>query len=171
METIKRSGVGQGKGQIGREQRTFMAVKILLFVCSVAKSCLTLWDPMDCSPPGSSVHGILQARILEWVAMFSSRVSSLLRDQTRISCVSYIGRQVLYHRVTWGAQKWVWWVLKKVNMELLYNTAISLLGMYPKGLKAGTKWDFYTPKFIVALFTIFKWQKQLKWSLMEEWIF
>ena len=41
----------------------------------VAKLCLTLCDPMDCSPPGSSVHGILQARILEWVAMPSSRGS------------------------------------------------------------------------------------------------
>ena len=40
------------------------------------QSCLTLWDPMDCSPPGSSVHGILQARILEWVAISSSRGSS-----------------------------------------------------------------------------------------------
>ena len=38
-------------------------------VCTVAQSCLTLWDPLDCSPPGSSVHGILQARILEWVAI------------------------------------------------------------------------------------------------------
>ena len=43
--------------------------------CSVAKSCLTLCDPMDCSSPGSSVHGILQARILEWVAMpFSKEI-------------------------------------------------------------------------------------------------
>ena len=41
--------------------------------CSVAKLCLTLCDPMDCSPPGSSVHAILQARILEWVAISSSR--------------------------------------------------------------------------------------------------
>ena len=64
--------------------------------CSVAKSCLTLCDPMDCSPLGSSVHGILQARILEWVAMFSSRVSSQPRDKTRISCVSCISRWVLY---------------------------------------------------------------------------
>ena len=39
----------------------------------VTQSCLTLWDPMDCSPPGSSIHEILQARILEWVAMPSSR--------------------------------------------------------------------------------------------------
>ena len=46
------------------------------------QSCLTLCDPMDCSPPGSSVHGILQARILEWVAMPSSRGSSKPRDQT-----------------------------------------------------------------------------------------
>ena len=43
----------------------------------VAKLCPTLWNPMDCSPPGSSVHGILQARMLEWVVMPSSRRSSL----------------------------------------------------------------------------------------------
>ena len=49
-------------------------------VCSVAGSCLALWDPMDCSPPGSSVRGILQARILEWVAMPSSRGSSWPRE-------------------------------------------------------------------------------------------
>ena len=42
----------------------------------VAQSCLTLCDPLDCSPPGSSVHGILQARILEWIAMPFSRESS-----------------------------------------------------------------------------------------------
>ena len=41
----------------------------------VTQSCLTLWKPMDCSPPDSSVHGILQARILEWIAMSSSRGS------------------------------------------------------------------------------------------------
>ena len=53
--------------------------------------------PMDCSPPGSSVYGILQARIPEWVAISSSRGSSQLRDQTHISCVSCIGRWVLHH--------------------------------------------------------------------------
>ena len=60
-------------------------------------SCPTFCDPMDCSPPGSSVHEILQARILEWVAMSSSRGSSLPRDRICISYVSYIGRWVLYH--------------------------------------------------------------------------
>ena len=48
-----------------------------------AQSCLTLHDPMDCSPPGSSVHGILQARIQEWVFISSSRWSYQTRDQPR----------------------------------------------------------------------------------------
>ena len=48
----------------------------------VAQLCLTLGDPMDCTPPGSSVHGILQARTLEWVAISSSRESSWPKDQT-----------------------------------------------------------------------------------------
>ena len=51
----------------------------------VPKSCPTLCDPMDCSPPGSSVHGILQAGILEWVAISCSRGSSWPRDRTRVS--------------------------------------------------------------------------------------
>ena len=46
----------------------------------VTQSCLTLHDPMDCSRPGSSVHGILQARIMEWVVISSSRGSSRPRD-------------------------------------------------------------------------------------------
>ena len=50
----------------------------------VALSCPILCDPMDCSPPGSSVHGIFQARILEWVAIFFSRVSSWPRDGTQV---------------------------------------------------------------------------------------
>ena len=51
----------------------------------------------NCSPPGSSVHGILLARILDWVAISSSKGSSWLGDQTHISCVSCMGRQILYH--------------------------------------------------------------------------
>ena len=50
-----------------------------------AQSCLTLCDPMDCSSPGSSIHGILQARILEWVAIPFSRGSSRPRDRTQVS--------------------------------------------------------------------------------------
>ena len=65
--------------------------------CVAAQSCPTLCDPMNCSPPGSSVHGILQARTLEGVAMPSSRGPSRPRDRTQASCVSCFGRQVLYH--------------------------------------------------------------------------
>ena len=54
----------------------------------VAQSCLVLCDPMGCSPPGSSVHGILQAGILEWAAMPSSRWSSWPRDQTWVSHIA-----------------------------------------------------------------------------------
>ena len=50
-----------------------------------AQSCPALFDPMGCSPPGSSVHGIFQARVLEWTAISFSRGSSRPRDQTRVS--------------------------------------------------------------------------------------
>ena len=63
-------------------------------VCSVSESCLTLCDPLDCAPPGSSVHGILQARILEWVAMPSSRGASQPGDPAQVSLHC---RQILYH--------------------------------------------------------------------------
>ena len=56
--------------------------------CSVAKPRPSHWDPMDCGPPGSSDHGVLQARILEWVAIPFSRGSSRPRDQTPVSCVA-----------------------------------------------------------------------------------
>ena len=66
-----------------------------LRACSVTQSCPPLSDPMDCSLPGSSVHGVLQARILEeWVAMPSSRASSWPGDWTHVTC---IGRWILYH--------------------------------------------------------------------------
>ena len=62
-----------------------------IFKCcawSLSRLCLTLCDPMDCGPPDFSVHGILQTRILEWVAMHSSRASSQSRDQTQVSCIA-----------------------------------------------------------------------------------
>ena len=65
--------------------------------------CLTLCDPMDCSPPGSSVHGIYQARILEWVVISSFMRSFQPRNQTHISCISHIGKWILYHWPTWEA--------------------------------------------------------------------
>ena len=62
-----------------------------------------LCEPMDCSLLGSSIHGILQARILEWVFISSSRESSQPRDQTCVSYVSCISRRVLYHECHLGS--------------------------------------------------------------------
>ena len=67
------------------------------------QSCLTLCNLMECSPPGSSVHGILQARVLEWTAMPSFRGSS----QPGVSDVSCIGRQILYY----------WHCLSKLKLQ------------------------------------------------------
>ena len=77
----------------------------LVYTYRLLSSFLLLWFsptlswPMDCSPPGSSVHGILQARRLEWVAISFSRGSFWPRDRTPVSC---IGRWVLYHWATWA---------------------------------------------------------------------
>ena len=70
------SGLGSGLGRDWPD-----AVVCVLLV----QSCLTLCDPVDCSPSGSSVHGVLQARILEWVAICFSRGSSRPRDGARVS--------------------------------------------------------------------------------------
>ena len=61
------------------------------------QSFLTLCNPMNCCPPGCSVHGIITARILEWVAMLSSKGPSWPRDQTLVSYSSCMGRWILYH--------------------------------------------------------------------------
>ena len=73
-------------------------------VCVHIQSCPTLCNPTDCSPPGSSVHGIFQASIMRQVAITSSMGSSWPRDWTCFSCVSCIGRWILYHCTTWEAQ-------------------------------------------------------------------
>ena len=69
----------------------------------VIQSCPTLCDPVDCSLPGSSVHGILQARILEWVTISFSRGSSQPRDRTQVSCIG--GRRFNL----WATREALWW--------------------------------------------------------------
>ena len=78
-------------------RNTVSVVPVYCCCYLVAKSCRLFGNPMDCSPPGSSVHGILQAGILEWVAISFSRGSSQPRDWTRVSLNLLHGRQVLYH--------------------------------------------------------------------------
>ena len=69
--------------------------QLCVCVCACAQllqSCLTLCKPMDCSPPGSSVHGILQVKILEWIAISFSRRSSQPRDRTPLTSPALAGR-------------------------------------------------------------------------------
>ena len=79
---------------------TFLIIFLVESLSYVQRFC----DPMDCSPPGSSVHGISQARILKWVVISFSRGSSPPRDGTQVSCISCIGRQILYH---WATRVWL----------------------------------------------------------------
>ena len=77
----------------------------MLSVCLDDESCLTLCNPLDCSLPGFSVHGIFQERILEWAAISSSRGSSRPRDQTHVSwimCLLTHCLRILYHAETLG---------------------------------------------------------------------
>ena len=94
--------------------------------------CLTLCSPVDCCLPGSSVHGILQARILEWVAMPSFRGSYWPRDWTYISCVSCIGRQVLYHCATWKPQLIL--AFLQSNKLSLFSSSVSSHSMWISGI-------------------------------------
>ena len=77
----------------------------------VVQSYLTLCDPTDCSPSGSSVPGILQARILEWVAMPFSKGSSRPRDQTWVSCIAlptkvHLVKAMVFPVVMYGCESW-----------------------------------------------------------------
>ena len=76
----------------------WVCVCVWVWVSSVVQLCPTLCDPMDCSPPGSCVHGISQARILGWVAISFCRGSSQPRDQNWVSCT---GMWMVYPRATW----------------------------------------------------------------------
>ena len=86
----------------------------------VAQSCPTLCDPMDCSLPGSSVHGIFQARVLEWVAISFSRGSSQPRDQTWVSRIA--GRSF----TIWATREAPLYVYKScIKVVILYAKEIS----------------------------------------------
>ena len=90
--------------------------------------CVQLCNPMDCSLPGSSIHGIFQARILEWVAISFSRESSQPRDWTQVSCTA--GR--LYHLSHQGSPK------MSYNRWIIKPTAVhprSVMSMGPQGLQ------------------------------------
>ena len=91
---------GVSSKQIARWRHKFSHISLnYCCCCSVAKSCSALCSPMGYRMPGPSVHGVFQARTLEWIAISFSRGSSWTKDWTHVSCV---GRQILHHWATRG---------------------------------------------------------------------
>ena len=135
-----------------------------------AQSRPTHCNPMDCSPPGSSVHEIFQARIWEWAAISYSRgIFPTQGSNLR-----------LLHLLHWQADSFPLChpgslgnsmeVPKKLKIQLPYDPAIQLLGIYPEKMKTLIQKDTCTPVFIAALFTTAKTKKQPQNSLTDEWI-
>ena len=90
------------------QKRNIIHSSYIVLCCAKSlQSCLTLWDPIDCCPPDSSVQGSLQARLREWLSKSSSRRSSWSGNRTHLSCVSCIGRQILYQWATWEAPSYI----------------------------------------------------------------
>ena len=88
-----------------------------VYMSLIAQSYPILCDPVDCSLPGSSAHGISQARILMWVAIFSSRGFSQPRDWAPVSCID---RWILYLGATWEASSFLFVCLSTIsNLVLL----------------------------------------------------
>ena len=107
----------------------------MTFENEVTRSCSTLCNPMDCSPLGSFVHGIFQARILEWIAISFSRGSSQPRDLTQICCIAgrlftiWATREPMLiwnlknnlFSISYSGQssEWAWWhVAKAIHVEM-----------------------------------------------------
>ena len=109
---------------------SFLFAYLFLFLV-VAKSYQTLCDPRNCSPPGGSVHGISQARALEWVAISCSRASSRPRDW---SCVSCISRCILYH-----------WTTKEAHCFMVHSFNLSQFSITP------LLWELYNSIFYLCL--------------------
>ena len=113
----------------------------------VTQSCPTLGNPMDCSPPGSSIHGIFQARVLEWVAISFSRRSSLPRDWTWVSCI------VSRCFTIWATREVTKWINLLKWIKLIYNHS-----------------DFFThTNKLLALFCLIKDFDQLYISWRRQW--
>ena len=108
------------------------SVKTKSQLYSVAQSCPTVCDPINRSPPGSSVHGIFQARILEWVAISFSRGSPWPRDWTCVSCISCIVRWILYHCTFWEVPTLPSILAKRSYGKICYILALLLCSQKTK---------------------------------------
>ena len=126
--------------------------------CVCALSGPTLCDSMDGSPPGSSVHVIFQAKILEWAAISFSRGSSWPRNRTYVSCVSYSGRRILYHLSHQGSRSMLY-TLFSINNQMREK----LLGPLSSFLCYSSKWgDVITA--LVAQAQFIHWATCIFWA-------
>ena len=138
--------------------QTFLLSPLPYLSCVlVAQSCPTFCDLIDCSPPGSSVHGILQARILEWVSVPSSRRSSRLRDWALVSYIPCLAKWFLYYMhhlgspwVTTGSVFSIWrnvWIFSTVWITT-WNMLYSGCGLLPHNWELlfiyGLNWAGYS---------------------------
>jgi len=140
--------------------------------CSVALSCQILCNPMDYSPPGSFVHGIILARILEWVATSFSRGPSQPRHWAWVSCTLCIGRRILYHWTTWespivnnaGMKPWIQvfvWIYICVSLGQISEWKCrygKIMFNFFKSVKLFQKWLYTSilpPEMYEALSTTF----------------
>ena len=119
----------------------------------VTQSCPTLCDPMDCSPPGSSVHEILQARILEWVAISFSRGSSQPRDWTRVCYTA--GRFF----TNWATREYQFYVAHDLWARNAERALLPCAPGVPSARVPGTRGSIFKmaswlPQFFLALFCL-----------------
>ena len=121
-------------------------------------NCVWLFcNPMDCNLPGSSIHGISQARILEWVAISFSRGSSWPRDQT---CIFWFGRDTLYHWATWETHNGLLLSHKKK-----WNNAFCSDMVEPRD--DHTKWNVSQRKTNMILFIWEIFKNATKWTYLQ----
>ena len=125
----------------------------------VVQPCLTLCDPMDCSPPGSSVHGIFQARVLEWVAIFFSRGSSQPRDRTWVS-------HIVSRCFTDWATREVMNIYFNFNFKLITNFFFFTISMSYEMFEAHYteklfvwNWNLIDVFYLATLILVSKWYK------------
>ena len=134
---------------------------VCMCVCSVVfDSC----NHMGCSLPGSSVHGILQARILEWVAILSSRGSSPPRDGTGVSCVSCIDRladSLLLHHPGSPCPRLDRWWITELRFKSRPSTLLHVMQLNP----------FHSLKKDMVTYLIYLWQELLQGekTLLSPW--
>ena len=127
MAQASRSTVSLARARTGQDHKPKFSSPVPTVLFVAAQSCMTICDPMDCSPPGSSVHGTLQARILEWGAMPSSRGSSQARDWTQVSNITGRFFYQLSHRGSSRTLEWVDYPFSRGSFQPRNQTGVSCI--------------------------------------------